>query len=208
MPQVRKLEVDCRIRRAALDRFAADGYEHTTMGSIAATARVATGNLYRYYPEGKQQLFETVITDELAATLDSLIRERVRALLLPLDERDEQGDGPQAAQLLDFWVEHRLEVVVLLDRADGTRFADYGTRITRLLVDLAVERLRAAGAEPDQTARHLLDTIFDNTRRALVAILERHQDRTAIRTAVQGFWAYQLPGLDGFYRWATADPAG
>lgn len=204
MPQVRKLEVDCRIRQAALGRFAADGYERTTMGSIAATARVATGNLYRYYPEGKQQLFETVITDELAATLDSLIRERVRALLLPLDE---QGDGPRAAQLLDFWVEHRLEVVVLLDRADGTRFADYGTGFTQLLVDLAVERLRAAGAEPDQTVRHLLDTIFDNTRRTLVAILERHQDRIAIRTAVQGFWAYQLPGLDGFYRWVTGDPS-
>ena len=148
--------------------------------------------------------FDHVITDELADTLDTLIRQRVRALLLPLDE--DGADSPQAAQLLEFWTEHRLEVVVLLDRADGTRFADYGARFTRLLVDLAIERLRADGAEPDPTARHLLQTIFDNTRRALVAILEHHEASDDIRHALGGFWAYQLPGLDGFYRWATGKP--
>jgi hypothetical protein len=48
-----------------------------------------------------------------------------------------------------------------------------------------------------------LHTIFDNTRQALVAILEHHEGQDAIRHAIAGFWAYQLPGLDGFYRWAT-----
>jgi AcrR family transcriptional regulator len=201
MPQVRKPEVDHRIRDAALRRFAADGYERTSMGAIAATAKVATGNLYRYYPDGKQQLFETVATEELASDLEALVRARGRALLLPLD--DSSSASPQAAELLDFWVEHRLEVVVLLDRATGTRFADYGARFTQLLVDLAVERLSDHGTNPDDDARHLLHTIFDNTRRALVAILDHHQDAAAIRHAVAGFWAYQLPGLDGFYRWAT-----
>lgn len=201
MPQVRKPDVDRRIRDAALQRFAADGYEPTSMGSIAATAQVATGNLYRYYPDGKRQLFETVVTEELADTLGTLTRERVGALMLPLD--DTGGHGPEAAQLLDFWSDHRLEVVVLLDRAAGTRFAAHGERFTRLLVDLAVERLRADGTEPDPTTRHLLRTIFDGTRRALVAILEHHEDRQAIRHAIGGFWAYQLPGLDGFHRWST-----
>lgn len=204
MPQVRKPEVGRRIRDAALQQFAAAGYEHTSMSSIAATAQVATGNLYRYYPDGKQQLLETVISERFADDLDTLIRNRVRALLLPLD--DSNGESPHATALLDFWTEHRLEVVVLLGRAEGTRFAHYPDRFTRLLVDLAVERLQADGVEPDPTARHLLHAIFDHTRRTLVAILDHHQGRQDIRHAIRGFWSYQLPGLDGFYRWATGRP--
>jgi AcrR family transcriptional regulator len=177
--------VDHRIRKAALKRFAVDGYEGTSMGAIAATATFATGNLYRYYPDGKQPLFEAVATEELAHTLESLVRERGRALLLPL--HGSSGESPQAAQLLDFWVEHRLEVIVFLNRVAGTRFADYGARFVELLVDLAIERLRDHGTDPDPDTRHLLHTIFANTRQALVAILEHHEGHEAIRHAIGGF---------------------
>lgn len=201
MPQVKKAEVDLRIRQAALERFAHDGYDQTSMASIARAAGMATANIYRYYPDGKQRLFDTVVTDEVADTHEGLITDRVRALVLPLDAAD--ADDVTAERLLDFWVTHRYEVVILLGRAGGTRFEGYGERFVRLLIDLGLERLRAGGTEPSEAVHHLLAIVFDNTRRALVAILSAHDQADAIRHAVEGFWSYQLPGLDGLYHWAS-----
>jgi AcrR family transcriptional regulator len=208
MPQVRKPDVDTRIRQAALRRFAEHGYEGASMVAIAEAAGVATANIYRYYPDGKSQLFDTVVTDDVAHTHDALIVERVHALVLPLRD-DSAATGPAAQQLLDFWVDHRLEVVILLGHTHGTRLAGYGDRFVQLLVELAITRLRDTGADITPTVRHLLDVIFDNTRRALVAILATHHDQHTIRRAVAGFWSYQVPGLDGFSRWVRhADEQG
>jgi AcrR family transcriptional regulator len=209
MPQVRKPEVASRIRTAALESFAARGVEATSMAAIARAAGVATGNLYRYHPGGKASLLDAVLPDELAATHDRLITERVAALVLP-DEGGPTPDdaatpaGPAAERLLRFWVDHRLEVVILLGRAEGTRFAGYGERFETQLVELGTARLAAAGAPPDAVARHLLEVLMAATRRTLAAILHAHHDEADLRRAVTGFWSYQVPGLDGLHRWATA----
>ena len=204
MPQVRKPEVAHRIREAALELFAEHGYQQTQMASVARVAGVATANIYRYYPDGKQQLFERVITDEIADAHEELVTERVRAMFLPLDRPP--VDTAAAQRLLEFWIAYRREVVVLLDRADGTRFAGYGERFVQLLVELAVDRLQSAGAPPNPATCQLLELIFASTRRALAAILLTHDTEDAIRRAIEGFWSYQLAGLDGLYRWATRHP--
>ncbi|QBI19570.1 TetR/AcrR family transcriptional regulator [Egibacter rhizosphaerae] len=206
MPQVRKPEVDARIQSAALRCFASTGFGHTSMASIAAAADMAPANLYRYYPDGKRELFETVVPEEVARQHDALIEQRVSALLLPTDEGG--TPGPEAEQLLAFWIAHRLEVVILLDRAGGTRFEGYGERFVERLVGLAIDRLRADGAEPGPLERQLLEVVFDNTRRAIVALLSEVENPVQVRRAVQGFWSYQLPGLGGLHEWILAQRAG
>jgi hypothetical protein len=53
-------------------------------------------------------------------------------------------------------------------------------------------------------ARFILQNVFENTVRIIVAILSQHESAADIRTAFAGFWRYQLAGLDGLAKWTTS----
>lgn len=208
MPQVRKPEVDASIRAAALQRFATDGYPGTSMASIARTAGIATANIYRYYPDGKQQLFDTVLPQEIVDRHADLVERRVQALL----ESDgvafpEPQTSREAQQLLAFWVAHRLEVAILLGQDHGTPHAGSSQAFVDRLVKLSESGLVDDGAQLDAVHHHILRVLFDNTRRALVEILLTFDKEESIRRAVAAFWSYQLPGLEGFRQAALAAPS-
>jgi AcrR family transcriptional regulator len=188
MAQVLKPAVRARIEAAALRCFADRGYDGTSIAAISAAAGTAPANVYRYFAS-KQAVFDAVVPADLPARHDALLDSRIAALAAGRAE-----PSPAAAELLDFWLDHRLAVVVLLDRAEGTRFADYPAGFVRRLAEHA-ERSLEHPASPVQ--REVLDLVFDNTRRALAHILRTATGREHARALVAGFWSYQLPGLDG-----------
>ena len=102
--------------------------------------------------------------------------------------------------MLDFWARHRLEVVILLDRAQGTAQASFGERFVDALVALTVRQLRRAhpGVRLGAESRFVVRRIFENTRSTLASILEHHPDEREMRAAVVAFWSYQIAGLRGF----------
>jgi len=104
--------------------------------------------------------------------------------------------------MLRFWIEHRLAIVVLLDRASGTPHARYGERFVELLVGSTLARIRAErpGLRVSPSSRFVLERIFESTRATLAAILEGHDREAALRDAVAAFWSYQIPGIRGFAR--------
>jgi AcrR family transcriptional regulator len=188
MAQVLKPAVRARIETAALRCFADRGYRRTSMAGIAAEAGTAPANVYRYFPS-KEALFAAVVPAELPARHDRLLDTRIAALA------EGTADGAAAtAELLDFWLDHRLAVVVLLDQAEDTPVAGYPAAFVRRLVEHAE---RSLGAPPAPEHRAVLELVFDNTRRALAAILRSAGDREHARTLVAAFWSYQLPGLSG-----------
>ena len=188
MAQVLKQAVRARIEHAALRCFAEGGYAGTSMAAIAAAAGTAPGNVYRYFPS-KEALFAAVVPADLVERHDRLLDTRVAALAQGTGER-----SAAAAELLEFWLDHRLAVVVLLDRADGTPVAGYPAAFVRRLVE-HVER--ALDGPPAPVHREVLELVFDNTRRALARMLLTGRDREHTRALVAAFWTYQLPGLDG-----------
>lgn len=187
MAQVLKVEVRARIEAAALAAFADQGYAGTSMSQVAAAAGTAPANVYRYYAN-KEALFAAVVLPELPGAHDRLLDARIEALTSPTP------DAGAADELLDFWLDHRLAVVVLLDRAEGTAYADYPESFVRRLVQHAERALPESLSAP---RRRVLELVFDNTRRALAAILRESSDRAEVRELVRTFWSYQLPGLDG-----------
>ncbi|MDO9018969.1 MAG: helix-turn-helix domain-containing protein [Myxococcales bacterium] len=200
MPQVLKDEVRARILEAALEVMAAHGFARATMGAIAERAGVGTASLYRYY-SGKEELLDAVVTPELAKRFESLLDRRVRALAratLGAATADDLG-----GDMLAFWIEHRLAVVVLLDRAAGTAYEAYGERFVERLTAHTLTEIRAAhpGARVGASARFVLTRIFENTRRMLAAVLEHQSDPADLREAIQAFWSYQIAGLRGFSQW-------
>jgi len=188
MAQVLKQMVRESIKQAALKCFAHQGYRGTPMAAIAAAAGTAPANVYRYF-DSKAALFDAVVPKDLPKRHDRLLETRVSALASQSAER-----STAAAELLDFWVDNRLAVVILLDRAAGTPHADYPARFVRRLVKDAE---RTLPRPPSPAHREVLGLVFDNTRRALAEMLRSADDRDHTRALIEAFWSYQLPGLAG-----------
>lgn len=201
MPQVLKEEVRSRIIAGALEELAAHGYEGASMARIAERAGLGTATSYRYFA-GKAELFDAVVTPDLARRFEALLDRRVEAL-----SRGMLGDGARGddggEEMLRFWIDNRLAVVVLLDRAEGTAYAHYGERFVDRLVTRTLAQIRAAhpGLRVGPPARFVLARIFENTRRLLAAVLAAHEDEAALRQAIEAFWSYQVAGLRGFTAW-------
>lgn len=207
MPQVLKPEVRDRILGAALVAFASRGYAATTMSAIAQEAGVAVANLYRYYAN-KEELFEAVVPSALVARFERLLERSVRAHA-HLAGMARSGDDGGGKELLEFWIEQRHVVMLLLTRSEGTPHDGFSSRFVERLVHLSLAEIRAAhpGVLVPREARLVLTQIFDNTRRMIAAILEASDDEREIRRAVAAFRAYQVAGLAAFARWLVGDGA-
>ena len=197
MPQILKDEVRARILAGALEVFARDGFEAATMASIAKVADVGAASIYRYY-DSKDELFAAVVPPELTKRFEALLERRVSALARNTLRGDSADDA--GGEMLQFWLEHRLAVVILLDRAARTPYAHYGEHFVDLLVKHTLAEVRAAhkGLAISARARFALLAIFDNTRRILASILAAYDKPADLREAIEAFWSYQIAGLRGF----------
>jgi AcrR family transcriptional regulator len=199
MAQYLKDEIEQAIRAAALREFAAKGYLPATMADIAASAGISTGNLYRYFA-GKEALFHAVIDDAFVARLKRLLRARVRTARGVSDPlKAERGSeyGLAAEAVVSFCIEHRLKVVVVLGRADGSRHAGLAAELVRELSVSAIAHARAArnGFEPTRALRFNLDYAYARLVGSTVAILAEFTDEAELRDAMIGYGRYHLAGL-------------
>jgi AcrR family transcriptional regulator len=208
MPQVLKADVRERILYAARAAFAKRGFTATTMNDIARAAGMAVANLYRYYPS-KEELFDAAVPAHLVSRFEALLEKSVRAHAR-LTGATRAGAEAAGRELLDFWIEHRLVVVVLLDRSLGSIHEEFGQRFVRQLVALTIAEIRATnpGVVVPREARLVLEQIFENTRRMIARILEDNEDDGAIRRAVAAFRAYQVGGLAALARWLASERGG
>lgn len=199
MAQYLKEEVAGRIRAAALEVFAERGFLGASMADIARAAGVSTGNLYRYFAS-KEVLFEVVLPPAVPRRLLALLRMRVRALedVRTVDTRPPSPAYALASEdLLAFSLRHRLALIILLERADGSPYADFPARVRRLLEQLAIMHARALAPDrPVEAPLQLaLELAYDGFVRAMARILVAHSDEPTIRTAVETYARYHLGGL-------------
>src|SRR5262245_44137275 len=203
MVQRLKPKVRGRMLVAAEAMFAESGYSNATMAGIARRAGVSTGNLYRYFAS-KEELFYTIFSDAFAESFLRIVRRRVGSLV----EAENLGALGTKAQrdaeaLLRFWIDHRLKIVVLLDRAAGSRYEPLADRFINELMRPALAELhpKANASHSLDIVRFTLQSIFENTVRTIVSILESHKREAVIREAFSAFWSYQLAGLEGLKKW-------
>ncbi|GKX31205.1 hypothetical protein SH1V18_36850 [Vallitalea longa] len=79
MPQVLKDDIKNRIINVAIDMFKNNGYAKTSMKNIAKEAKVAVGNLYRYF-NSKEDLYNEIIK-EFVDTVNNIIKENTHDMV-------------------------------------------------------------------------------------------------------------------------------
>lgn len=139
--------VRARVLDAAVELFARQGYDGTSVAQVIARAGVAKGGFYHHFASKEALLYEVygdLISRQLAAMDEILARklapaETLRALIDDLVE----STAASAEQALVFWREqHRL---------DGERTAEY--RRARRRYHDAVQRLVRSAQEDGTFAR-------------------------------------------------------
>jgi AcrR family transcriptional regulator len=203
MAQYLKDDVQQRIAQAALTVFAEKGYHAAAMAEIAKVAGVSTGNIYRYYAN-KDALFYALVTDAFAERFLGLFRQRVMALDGVVDLRSLPADAGfhrLADELLQFCIEHRLQVVILLDMAAGSRFETVGADLQGMLVDLAIRHFRGLNPalEVDEPLDFTLRAIYRQFVTTMVGILRAFERPQTIREAVAAYSRYHLTGLNALF---------
>jgi len=136
----KKAETRTRIREAALDLFASQGYRETTIAQIAARADVATRTVTLHFPAKDDLLFaddpftpesleERLRARQAESTLDA-VRDWMHATMRELDARD-RDSGVDPAHI---WQRRALRAGLLMADDDLRGRARAGYRDLELLI--------------------------------------------------------------------------
>lgn len=141
--QTKKKQTEARLLKAARQEFLQNGYARANLRAICKAAGVTTGAFYFSFPN-KEAL--------LAAILDPLIAEyqaMIRALALREEQAPDTADENEAA-IIQFYAAHREEAIILLEKADGSRYANFrDTLEAQMREAFRSYYVRFLGAEPD-----------------------------------------------------------
>jgi AcrR family transcriptional regulator len=202
--QYLKRETQERLISAALLVFSQEGFPGATMAEIGKRAGISTGNIYRYFGN-KESLFEKAIPHEFAKRFLDLACKKAESLAGVKNIHNVKAGMPYfflSEQLLAFCVEHRLRIVILLNKSRGTPYEDFADQVVKRLSSIAIGHFRAL--QPDlrvtEIMRFNLQQIYRNSIRAIVNILRHFDDEVTIRQAIEGYTRFHLSGLKEFFQ--------
>ena len=123
--QYLKDNVKQKIIKSALSEFKENGYQKSSMRDIAAKADIVSGNIYRYF-ENKETLFEITVgsTYELMKNIEKQVQTEFAENAINF-----AGCGnfkfikDAISQSLGVFSECGTELLVLLDKSEGTKYA-------------------------------------------------------------------------------------
>jgi AcrR family transcriptional regulator len=199
VPQIPKTHVKDAFVRAAAEAFSELGFAATTMAAVAQRADSSVGNLYKYFAN-KTDLFDAVVPAELARELRERTHQRIRALGGSRDVRELPAESAYhvlAGELLDFSLQHREAVVILLGRAEGTVFATFARDFVADLVAWALEYAKGAypALAPSPELGFVLTRVYENFLSAVAAALLRFRDEKRVRRVIFQLTTHHQGGL-------------
>jgi len=194
MAQRLKTEVREHIEAAALACFAQTGLSGARMGDIAREAGISTGNIYRYV-ENKEALFYQVIDNQLVAEIRQMLWGRSETAIT--SPTGSYGDmlvlNPQQRE---FVTRHRLAVVIVLTRCEGTRHAGVFDELVTLLTRQAEAWAKKHGrGKLSPQRRKIVNLIYRHYLLKIADILLTHDTGDAIAVAMEQLLTYHLAGM-------------
>jgi AcrR family transcriptional regulator len=137
--QVLKEEVRQRIIKSARREFKKCGFEKASMRSIASSANMTVGNLYRYY-KNKEDLYGAII--------GSLFDE-IKTLKSNMPEEPETRLNYLLDSFKELQKDHRSEWLTLFGGSTGTKYQKIADDIHGILRDTVMDVLKKNGRRPD-----------------------------------------------------------
>ena len=131
--QILKEEVRRKIKKAAISEFEQNGYQKTSMRSIASSAGVTVGNLYRYF-KNKDDLFNVIIQPAFQE-IYKFIDEFARFKKPTLSKEKQKDDFIKTFEesLIRIYIQHRPELVILLNGSKGSQMDNAREQIIFLI---------------------------------------------------------------------------
>ncbi|MCV7237060.1 TetR family transcriptional regulator [Mycolicibacterium celeriflavum] len=164
---------------AARALFAEEGYEATSLDTVAARARMTKGAVYHHF-EGKRQLFEAVFTQEV---------ERISAPLVKAYQRKKdpwEGFAAACRAFLEQCLEPGLQRIVLLDAFGALGWEQMRRLETPLLemMEVAITRAIVAGRIADRPTGPLAHFLFGAICELAMIVARAKDQKVAHRHAV------------------------
>jgi AcrR family transcriptional regulator len=206
MAQTLKDDVKESIVASAVKVFARDGYEGATVASIAGSAGISTGNVYRYF-DSKEKLFEAAISPSFVDGFLALLRAQLRFARGHADLDTLPPDAPYrlaAEKLLRFAIENRLRLIVLLGRSRGSRYETTAESIVQELVEQAIAHFRELRLSAP--VRLMIEQAYRSLVATVVLVLATFDDADRIRAAVTAYSRFHLSGLKALFEGIEIGP--
>lgn len=131
--QYLKSEIDQLITDAAVNEFYHNGYENTSMRTIALKAGISVGNLYRYY-SCKEKLFEHIIMHVYEKTVYLIEHHNDFRIELNMENLAQiiEVQGKIISETLS---ENRKALLILIDGSRGTKFEKIKRDLVAVMTD-------------------------------------------------------------------------
>jgi AcrR family transcriptional regulator len=133
--QVLKEEVKEKIKKAATYEFEKNGYQKTSMRSIALRTKLTVGNLYHYF-KNKDDLFNVIIQPAFQK-IYQFIDEFARVKESGLFEKKQKDNFIKTFEesLIRIYIQHRAELVILLNGSKGSQMGNAREQIIYLIAE-------------------------------------------------------------------------
>jgi len=133
--QVLKEEVREKIKKAAIHEFEKNGYQKTSMRSIASNAKLTVGNLYRYF-KNKDDLFNVIIQPAFQE-IYRFIEEFARIKEDSPFKKTKKDNFVKIFEesLIKIYSQHRAELIILLNGSKGSQMENAREQIIYLIAE-------------------------------------------------------------------------
>ncbi len=203
--QYLKEEVRQKIFDAAKEEFTHNGYSEASIRTIAKTAGISSGNVYRYF-DSKEVLFDAIVGDVYKNLMQRLYEIEVTLIRSPQKDKEHLDCLKQVdLLLLDLFEIHGQELMILLFKSNGSKYE----KLKKELIDL-IERFLLE--THDFTARYpqledqnflLARAIASSLVEATCTLLESSRSGQEIRLLLNEFLQIHSLGIKSFFT-ATA----
>jgi len=138
--QVLKDEVRNKIYLSALKEFKEKGFEKASMRSIAKSADITVGNMYRYF-RNKDDLFYEIISPAYNKVVEYIIRQKDPNTIV--QELANRNIDKQTNEIVEIYLQHRDELLIIIDGSKGSKYERAKEDIIKLVEEIIINLLGA-----------------------------------------------------------------
>ena len=185
--QYKKKYIKDQILQAGLNEYLVKGYRQGSISSVAQSAGVPVGNLYRYF-DGKSGLLDALVKpayDEIPKIVQHLAEKDTESV------QDSLLEG-LAESIIAVLEEYGQEMLLLADGCTTSRYEDFVERLVKQVGEIIYYKLYADNLKQSRvmsslTAKAFVHSIFDLIRSDLE---KGERDAMVLRTV--NFYFYNI----------------